>query len=235
MPLKSPAPLPKPSMNAGIVAALIVASLTILFSAWYLSGDTKALTTREGTQVSSEAHANALPPPVEKAPALNRPGSSSTQPTLILGIEPNAANQGQLLRMLQKKIAASTPVEEIRALLESIAMSDPALAVDLALGIARTDAQKTVFASGVLQGWVRKDPEAAWRWTLHESRRLDSPDEPTFLSVTLDYPSEMQPHMVVSAVEAALQPGGKPDSLDARQLTQNAVQAMIRSRHTKMA
>ena len=138
---------------------------------------------------------------------------------------------------LRQRLANGASLDEIRETLKRLARTQPALAMELALEVARSDLEKYQLTAAVVGLWAQDDPAAAWAWALPQSKRLTQPGETPLLAIVLDEVATVDPTQVVTLADSALrQDGGTTDSnLDPGELTQMAVQALLQSGHADLA
>ena len=145
--------------------------------------------------------ADLTPPPSTLKTAFPQlqPPSSVSHPSP--GLE--TSGTADLLVWLGGRLAASASVEEILAALESIAQSRPALALELAQSVGRTEEEKAGWVTQVMKGWAGREPDSAWQWlTQQPADRLDEFANGSLLRVVCDVIAVRDPKRLLENIDA---------------------------------
>jgi hypothetical protein len=177
----------------------------------------------------------AQPVPAETGAVADFPRRSRAAVPRLLA--PSARPAGGLagqLADIRDRLGPSPTAEEVMALLNEIARSNPALAIDLADALGQTQEERALWVTDIAAQWTARQPQQAWDWLsrLDRGRILDLADgtlpetiigkmaegDPRFLVQNLDrlvHAGEgaggVAPVVAVHAAMEALAENNRPD------------------------
>jgi hypothetical protein len=182
-----------------------------------------APTTLHGATTASPSSPSALPLPA-KAP---RTGKLAVLRT---------ASREEVLAYARDLLEGGGPLENIVALLEFLVNDRPALAVDLAREIGRTDGERQVLLYATLSAWADKDASGALSWAFQNSSAYDIPGHASLLYIVLEQIAADDPASAVAATTAALRDGGDTANAKADQdVARFTLEALLKHGHPNLA
>ncbi|MES2694813.1 MAG: hypothetical protein V4773_15175 [Verrucomicrobiota bacterium] len=105
---------------------------------------------------------------------------------------------------------AASPEDTMRALTE-LALTQPALALDLAHALGQTEEEKSMWVVDLARQWTERDPRQAWAWLgQQDSTRIRTLGTGTLPEVIVGTLARAQPALLVSNLDALLQAGESP-------------------------
>jgi hypothetical protein len=159
-----------------------------------------------------------------QAPAEPRVRVSSNQETRSAEVE--AALRGKL---------ALSVGDFLRALAE-LGQTQPALAVDLAQRLGRSDAEKSEWVKISMQQWADRDSQAAWDWirqlSFTRKDELAGGDLPALVLGTM---ARHDPNSVLSNLDSLLRVGNLSESVSTSVAVHLGVEALVENGKTDLA
>jgi hypothetical protein len=153
-------------------------------------------------------------PAVAPTSALARAGKNVTAPAAPVraGTPAVDAGQDELLATLRAKLPRS--LEEVLQALAAIGKTNPALAIDLAHELGRTDREKAAWVTNAMQQWSDRDPASAWSWLRRlTGDRMQELAGGELGSVVLGAMAKRDPQMVVAQLDDLLRNGNASESV----------------------
>jgi hypothetical protein len=168
--------------------------------------------------------------PVASSPA---PAVDSTRPATPVASANTylTAGYSELLALLRNKLAGSG--EEALAALAEIAKNRPDLAIALAQELGRTDAEKSLWVTGLVNSWARRDPKHAWDWLVQPNNKLAN--NPV-VGAVMDAMASSDPEMLLGNIDVLLltnDTSGSPFS--ARNSVYMGLQALVKNGNLALA
>lgn len=118
----------------------------------------------------------------------------------------------ELLAALREKLATS--VGDALQALSGIAKTNPALAIDLAQELGRTDEERAEWVKNLTQQWCDQDVQAAWKWLGALSQhRMEQLAGGELTSVVLGAMARQDPDAVISNLDGLLRHGNLSESV----------------------
>jgi hypothetical protein len=171
------------------------------------------------------------PLPRSETPAVPSVGAAkSANPASAAPLAPQppkpAAGATEVEAALRGKLALSVG-DFLRALAE-IGQTQPALAIDLAQRLGRTDDEKSEWVKISMQQWADRDPQAAWDWVrqLSATRKdeLAGGDLPALVLGTM---AAHDPNLVLSNLDSLLRVGNLSEAVSTSVAMHLGVQALV--------
>lgn len=137
-------------------------------------------------------------------------------------------------KLLKGEVASGATTMDLEALLQQIAATDPAWALELADRMARSNDERYEWVTVLLQMWTKGDSHQALAWALaHYPREIRG--HPSTVGGVLAQIAVMDPQQVVAEVEALLRAPAELHHLDANELANFSVNALIAAGRGDMA
>ena len=151
--------------------------------------------------------------------------STGSKP-LGLKVPTHPADRGADYRALRTLLAKSPG--EVLAELSRIARTDPALAIDLAQALGRTDEEKANWVRAMMKQWADTDPGAAWQWlTKLSSERMSELAGRSLTDVVLNSMAVSHPEMILANADAMLHGVVNSDSVPMPVAVHLGLQALV--------
>ncbi len=139
------------------------------------------------------------------------PTRSSTAEVAIVSSPAAApAEEADLVARLRAKIAAGATAEEILALIHEIAKTRPALAIELAQSLSRTEEERAEWVIQVMKGWADRDPAQAWAWLKQQNNRIDELANGTLPQLVFDGMARKDPNILIDNINEIFRDGRQP-------------------------
>jgi hypothetical protein len=119
--------------------------------------------------------------------------------------------------------------------LSEIAKTRPALAIDLALALGRSDEEKASWVTGLTKQWADRAPQAAWDWLSHQTHRMEQLANGSLPSVVLDAMGAQDPDLLLRNVDASLRLGETPGVIAPAIVVHLGLEALVKSGHVEEA
>lgn len=208
-------PVRMPAAYIGIVAGTAAVGAAIV---WLLSGHPTSRSGRPAPISIDITRRGAQAQPARDAAAASNPDTRST------GIE--AAWRGKL---------ALSVGEFLRALAE-LGRTQPALAIDLAQKLGRTDDEKSEWVKITMQQWADRDPQAAWEWLRQlPFTREDELAGGSLPALVLGTMAAHDPNRVLSNLDSLLRAGNASESVSTPVAVHLGVEALIENGRLELA
>ncbi len=128
------------------------------------------------------------------------------------GLSAVVSTPGDRLAILRAKLPHS--LQDVLQALAEIGKTDPALAIDLAHELGRTDREKAAWVTNAMQQWADRDPAAAWQWLRRlSSDRMQDLAGGELASVVLGAMATRDPQMVIAHLDDLLRNGNTSESV----------------------
>lgn len=204
-------PLQKKSIPPFPFLALAGLAAVAAVGWWFLQGR------HDGSALASE------PVGAVAAKATTGPAQPSTS------AEPVAAAAGDLESRIRALVKSGASPEEILALIQELARTRPALAIELAQALGRNEEERAEWVSAVMRGWADRDPGQAWSWLKQQAHRMDDLANGSLGQVVFDGMAKKDPKLLISSVNDIFRDGRQPPAQSIAPLVAShlAMQAMV--------
>ena len=127
---------------------------------------------------------------------------------------------------LRAKLPGS--LENLLITLAEIGRTNPALAIDLAHELGRTDREKAAWVTQAMQRWADRDPAAAWQWLEQlTSDRMQALAGGELGSVVLGAMAARDPQMVIAQLDGLLRHGNASESISTAVAVHLGLEALV--------
>jgi hypothetical protein len=158
-------------------------------------------------------HASPPPSGIPLAAANEPTGPSVGASRVVAPIA--AADPGrhdEMLNALRAKLSGS--LESVLAALAEIGRTNPALAIDLAQELGRTEREKAAWVTNATQQWADRDPAAAWQWLRQlTGERMQELAGGELGGVVLGAMATREPQGLVASLDTLLRNGNASESV----------------------
>jgi hypothetical protein len=138
----------------------------------------------------------------------------------------NGDDHDRLLAELRAKLPKS--VEDVLRELTALASTNPALAIDLAQELGRTDEEKSAWVKNTMQQWAERDSQAAWQWLGQLSKnRMEQLAGGELTAVVLGAMAAKDPSKVVANLDNFLRNGNSSESVSTPVAVHVGLQSLI--------
>lgn len=146
------------------------------------------------------------------------------------------ASHDDLLSLLRGKWDASGSAEDVLAALAEIARDRPALAIELAQALGRSEEEKTLWVTDFTRQWSERDPQSAWEWlTQLPVDRMDQLANGSLPGVVLDGMAAREPQRLTGLMDALVRTDRVPGSIAPAVAMHLGLQALIKSGEVTLA
>ncbi len=174
------------------------------------------------------------PTAAETKPVGSRPASFVDAPERAVEAPPLTGAQEDVARKLREKLNGS--LEDFLRALSELAKTQPALALDLAHQLGRTDDEKIEWVKNVMQQWADADPQKAWQWLREQpfkkTNDMGGGDLPQVVMGTM---AARDPNMLLANIDTLLRHGNLTDGVSTPVAVHVGVQALIDHDKTDIA
>jgi hypothetical protein len=170
------------------------------------------------------------PAPLDRAPTV----ANSAVTPLAAKVAPHGEavstvqgdDRDRLLTDLRAKLPKS--VEDVLRELTELAKTNPALAIDLAQELGRTDEEKSQWVKNTMQQWAERDSQAAWQWLGQLSKdRMQQLAGGELTAVVLGAMAAKDPSKVVANLDNFLRNGNPSESVSTPVAVHVGLQSLI--------
>jgi hypothetical protein len=198
--------------------ALLVVSCAVVASAWWL---------RSVAQPPSAA---------ADASAVARPQARTRLPRLRPVAPRPPASIADHLAAIRDKLGPNATPDEIMALLDRIAGSDPGLAIELADALGQTDEEKAAWVNDIATRWAARQPQQAWDWLSHQPpTRIRDLATGTLPETIIGTIAENDPNLLVRNVDGLIRAGESAVGLAPVVAAHLGVAALAANHQTELA
>lgn len=147
------------------------------------------------------------------------------------------ATREEWIAALQQRLADGATTEEILADLKFLLQRQPALAVDLALNVARSADEKHAWVGALLTDWTAFNPDAAWAKSLELTRTNAVSGDPALPALVLGQLAKFDPDRVVIFADNVLQAGQSEETVGfgPAEVTHAAIRALLNAQQSELA
>ncbi len=139
---------------------------------------------------------------------------------------PAESGDAGLLVALRAQLADSK--DDLLGSLAKIAETRPALAIDLAQALGRTDEEKSEWVTNVMQQWADQDAQAAWDWLGNlSSQRMQELAGGELTGVVLGTMAAHEPNDVVANLDRFLRQGNASEAISTAVALHLGMQALV--------
>ena len=139
------------------------------------------------------------------------------------------ASFGQMRELLLRKMADGASNAELLSLLREMAGTEPALAIELAQSIGRSDDEKAAWITDLMRGWAGRDPNAAWQWLVAQAGHVNELANGSLINVVLDEMAAHDPQALIKNADALLRAGDQPNGLPSQIVAQAGLNALMKT------
>jgi hypothetical protein len=140
---------------------------------------------------------------------------------------PASAEREDWAAKLHANLAQGASGTELLALLQALAADQPARAIELALGNARSDEERGAWVNALVGDWARREPQQTWDWLQANTDRLGSLANAAILAPVWTAMAARDPQLVVKNADEFLSEGRGSGGFAAQIVAQSAIQALL--------